>query len=308
MKVLDSTFVFCEGDHDVAYIHLILKHILHAKVENRPDVQAPSPLGDIVRRALEKELNGEENGILRYARQYRMDNHVLFVYKSVGKGQVGRVKELLSRLLRKVNGDIRHLGINGSANPTESLAVVKCLFVYDRDENTFPELLKWWRESYCDIPNYPQWRIDRALERSEGNWAAYGDKALYAWSVGNDSSTLEDILIGIVRDCAGYPVDESIGFTAKQETGWDWAPKTNAPAARSAAKACREKAAITISGQNHRPGRPLTAIIQDCLKKTEKDKDDASKVAKFVEEPHAKEFAAFLAEFVGVGDRSSNPQ
>ena len=183
----------------------------------------------------------------------------------------------------------------------ESLSKARYMFVYDNDEKDLESLCTWWRRNYSENTECPSWSIcDEGVTHGKGK--IFGNKSVYGWCVGNVSNTLEDILLTFLPKLGGFPVQRCMGFIdeiARDATlRWSWAPRGERHEQISAANERKNKAAITISGQNHRPGGSLASIIQDCLKKEGSKNDDEDKVGIFMSNQYALQFWHFFEEFI----------
>ncbi len=308
MNELEGVFIFCEGDHDLAFCHLVMKHIAKAERMSIPDTNAPAPLGDIVKRQLTKQLEGDECKVLRYRHAYKLGNTRVFLYKTEGKGQYTLVKELIKSVeLFLPCGTFGSFELNsaGVAPVRETLSKARYMFVYDNDEKNLDSLCRWWRINYSEITECPSWSIcDEGVTRDNGR--IFGNKSVYGWCVGDESNTLEDVLLTFLPMLGGFPVERCMCFIdeiAQDATlRWNWAPRGERPGPEQflAAKERKNKAAITISGQNHRPGGSLAAIIQDCLKLEGTKNDDADKVRIFMNNEYALRFWDFFKAFIAL--------
>lgn len=301
MNELEGVFIFCEGDHDLAFCHLVMKHIAKAERMSIPDTNAPSPLGNIVKAELAKQLEGDDCRVLRYRHAYKLGDRRVFLYKTEGKGQYTLVKKLIASVESFLpGGTFGNFTLNstGLASVSETLSRARYMFIYDNDEKDLDALCKWWKANYLQIPDCPSWAIcDRGVTCNNGR--IFGNKAVYGWCVGDESNTLEDILLTFLPRLGGFPVAQSMLFIEKiaQDAThhWNWQPRGESPAQVSAAKERKNKAGITISGQNLRPGASLASIIQDCLKKTDGSKDeDEGKVEIFKTNSCALRFCEFF--------------
>ena len=306
MNELEGIFIFCEGDHDLAFCHLVMKHIAKAERMSIPDTNAPSPVGNIVKTRLSKQLEGEDCKVLRYRHAYKLGCKRVFLYKTEGKGQYALVKELIASVESFLpDGIFGSLSLNsaGTAPVRDALSKTRYMFVYDNDEKNLDSLCRWWRKIYSEITECPSWSICNEGEACD-NGRIYGNKAVYGWCVGDESNTLEDVLLTFLPKLGGFPVERCMCFIDEiaqdAKSRWNWVPRGEQPKEVSAAKERKNKAAITISGQNHRPGGSLAAIIQDCLKLEGTKNDDANKVQIFMTNAYALRFWEFFKAFIGL--------
>lgn len=296
MGQVKATFIFCEGDHDIAFCHLILKHLLNATLKDVSDVQAPAPLGDRIRQLRKEKIAGASSKIFTYSNYYTLGDNAIFVYKTDGKDNPESTKKLISDMTFIEKPSLSGL----QSTPAEDgdgrdrITSSRYLFVYDRDEKSLERLIGWWRSVYDDGSECGM-KIPELATKTFDQGCFFENKALYGWSVGDSSNTLEDILLVVLKDCAKFPVDKSSEF-ANALDAWSWEPCSNKPKDISAAKAKFGKAVITISGQNARPGRAMSTIIRDCLKRNKNE--DEEKVALFKQNKDALAFAEFLRAFM----------
>lgn len=296
----DAVFVFCEGDHDVAFCHLILKHQLKAKRIGTSDLCAPSPVDTLVKTYLSRCIGDPEISYLRYSHLYLLDDQYVFLYKSGGKEKSKLVKKLIVELLPFVGeGEFSQLGLPAPDNGTDlpGLRNVRFLFVYDHDEKSLDGLTGWWLREYQQMEDCPNWQIAKTADKTFAKGKIYGDKAVFGWSAGADTNTLEDILTSVFGECTDFPVKRATEFV-HSGSGWAWSPAGDSPREISAAKAREGKAILAVSGQNLCPGGSYAVVVQDCLKSGLAKKDDAQKVSKFLENRYVQEFATFLMSFM----------
>lgn len=302
MSSLDAVFIFCEGEHDVAFCHLVLKHVLCFEHMQIPEVCAPSPLGNMLQKY---QLMRAENKLCPapvFRHYYRHEDRGVFVFKTGGKDNVDSVKGFVGKLLGYLpTGEFANLGLSQKPGegPSDRIGAARFLFVYDDDEKTFDELEHWWKGYYSALEKCPAWKIASERELVGANGAIYGDKALYGWFVDAQTNTLEDLLTSVFEECTDFPIAKCRQFVMT-DSGWLWDPASAKPKDVAAANARRGKAMLTIAGQHQRPGCALSAIVHDCLQDGHAKRDDEERVKRFRENKYAKGFGDFLRKFVGL--------
>lgn len=300
MKRIPATFVFCEGEHDVAFCHLILKHVLNARRRNTEDTCAPWPIGKIVRTFLSKRIEDSTTKFLRYAHCYDCGDRVVFLYKTEGKDAIELSKKLIREMTPYLPGGMNAAFTDFAPNGTdlqEQISEVNYLFVYDHDEKSFEDLVAWWKSCYGAVEGLPSWTIQDQVDYSSTKGVIFGDKAVFGWSTGLETNTLENILMSVFKEVAGLPVDASSQFVC-HDAQWSWKPPSEDRKSLSAITAACNKAILTTAGQRHRPGRSLAAIVQDCLKKERSSDVVAEKVRRFSANEHVRGFSDFLSRVV----------
>jgi|GEM_PF-5469076 len=289
--------LFCEGEHDAAFIHLILEEKMGGEEHKMARGEYPQPFPGLFSNAQNRIFKGESKTTDEIFPQatYKYKDWLIIIFKMEGH----EFKPNLQKSL-KMFFEIKKSGIATGTIDDDNCTKISTLryaFVFDADELGFAGRCQKWLTDFGQISNCSEWKIAKKTEGSD-YWQRHDDKGIFVWhgQESNQQGTLEDITISILEKFDGFPVKSSIDFCNKQDK-WIW-PAASNEKDRIAQEAKKKKMAMTIAGQFHRSGKALGPIIQDSLKELQKKKNDQTKVQVFVNNSIVCEFDTFLKKLL----------
>jgi len=169
--------------------------------------------------------------------------------------------------------------------PQEAVSTIsetKYLFLYDVDHKTPNDVAIWMQKQFATIEER-DWVLDEwnILENDRG--VIQNDKALYVWADKDGKGTLEAILFPLYKISNAETLKKSQNFI---EDTFPWDADGKSLKQKSKKKAGKTKAILCAAGQGKKPGRPLSAIINDNILGNKKDIVTAQPVQDFVEFIH----------------------
>ncbi len=289
MQDINTLFLFCEGPHDVAFCYLVMKYFFGMNTVKENFSSYPSPLHKLLPRNLEKHSAGDMS--LDMAHKFFLpdrtvsngDDYVL-LFNMGGKTRIDNPKEFLSSFLPLYENRKTF-----SKDAESIVRDVRYLFLYDADHEPATKIFADCRTNFETIDDLSF--ITRQFDPTPRNpgAAVSADKGVYV--LGNTDTgkgTLEDILLPIYSgtqidwcEKAGNFVNDAFSFQTGQGNDQQ----------RIAARAKKAKAVITAAGQGKKPGRPMSAIIQD---------DVLGSKDNFLASEPVREFADFVHEFANI--------
>jgi len=289
MKEIDTLFLFCEGPHDVAFCYLVMKYCFGLETVKDKFSKYPAPLHILLPQNMQNHVAGDLS--LDMAHKFFLpdrtmtngDQHVL-LFNMGGKTKVENPKQFLSAFLT-LNAQKKTF----SKNAKSILGDVRYLFLYDADHDPVPKILNDCHNAFNIIDEkkfianpFVPWPVSPCAGTS-------GDTAVYI--LGDSTTgkgTLEDILLPIYQANQPEWCEKSEQFI---NDCFDWKLGLGNAQQQIAAKAKKTKALITTAGQGKKPGRPMTAIIQD---------DVLGSEANFLGNHSIKQFAKFIHDFAKI--------
>ncbi len=294
MKETNALFLFCEGPHDVAFCYLVLKYYFKLSTVQQKFSQYPAPLHTMLPHNLGKHI--AKDLTLDMAHKFFLpdrtltdDNDEIFVllFNIGGKQKLENPQQFLSDFLPLYNE------VEVFATDTDRLLKdMYYLFLFDADHETKESVFTTCHNSLKQINGIDF--IDEAFAPFAGNDCAAmsANKAVYI--LGDPASgkgTLENILLPVYQANQanqGDWLDKSKQFV---DDCFEWKTEHDNEQRKVAERAKRVKAIITSAGQGKKPGRPMTAIIND---------DVLGSKHQFLESKPVQMFANFIADFASI--------
>ena len=294
MSEVKALLVFCEGPHDVAFVQKVLTLCLGFEKMTWKFSQYPSPFNSLFKMSVQDHAAGDLT--LDMAHKFFLPDsvlqksdhkHLVLLFNSGGSSNIKEVKSLLKGFLSLLE--------QSSVFPDNSTAIVtqaKYLFIYDADHNGTTKLFKKIKNDFESIDEQSTWFFNELNMLSHNHFAALADdKAAYIWGENIQTGTLEDILLPMVEKDQKEIVEKAINFIDNPLFKWE---TSSTDTQRKIAQISKwKKAVITCVGQKKYSGASLKVIIED--------KDKGEKLIKdntFKDDPKAKDFADFIAEFM----------
>ncbi|MCP4135130.1 MAG: hypothetical protein GY754_29440 [bacterium] len=294
MEEVKALLVFCEGAHDVAFCRLVFKYYYNIKKIDWKFSEYPAPFNQLFKASVEKHSLKDLS--LDMAKKFFLPNWTLYseknnlvilLFNTGGKEYIDNPKKFLAEFIPLLD--------QVTVFPDDASKIVhECqyLFFYDRDYHE-PEKIfrdckdKLSRISLDDDRSVDFITEDFSIDNSNDLAAACMNKKVgaYIFSSPGSMGTLEDILLPIYRSKNEDLFDKTTSFI---DSCFSWKTEDEKSKTRISARAGRKKAIICTAGQGKKPGRPLSAIIDD---------DVLGSNQAFKANDSVKAFAEFLADF-----------
>lgn len=289
MKETDTLFLFCEGPHDVAFCYLVLKYYFGLATVKEYFKNYPAPLNMLLPQNLQKHtaddlsLDMAHKFFLPDRTMTNGDEHVL-LFNMGGKTKVDNPKKFLADFL-PLYEQMKFF----SKDAQSMLRNVRYVFLYDADHEPAQKIFTDCHDAFKKIGELEF--VAHAFVSLPGNPCAArsGDIAVYILGdPGTGKGTLEDILLPMYMATANDVCRKSEQFV---DDCFDWKLGQGNERQQIAARARKAKALITTAGQGEKPGRPMTAIIQD---------DVLGSKANFLASASIQRFAQFICDFANI--------
>ncbi len=291
MKEANALFLFCEGSHDVGFCYLVFKYLFGLKTFKEKFSRYPAPLHKLLAQNLQKHTASDLS--LDMAHKFFLPDRTLIdaseqqlvlLFNIGGKTQLKNPQEFLSDFLPL------YVEKQTFAEDAESiLADTHYLFLFDADYDPWEQIVSSCHDAMKQIDGKDF--IEQDFDQNEATpcGATSENKAVYVLGDSADNTgTLENILLPIYRDGQQELIDKSRQFI---DDAFTWNTEQDDGAKNIAVKARRTKAIITSAGQGKKPGRPMTAIIQDNILGAKQC---------FVDSVPVQLFADFIEDFAGI--------
>lgn len=298
MAETKALIIFCEGAHDIAFVNQIFKYCFNAEKakgvdkEGRKFSEYPAPFNQLFKTNVEKHADKDLS--LDMAKKFFlpdrtlvMDDWIILLFNAGGADKSKEIKVFLK--------DFIILYSKAQVFPGEATSVikeVKYLFLYDADCKTPNDVACRMQGQFVTIDDEEweckEWSLNEWSIKENERGVIQADKALYVWAGENGKGTLEDLLYPIYQATKPELIDQSKQFI---DNTFEWNTDTNKEKEKYAALAKVLKATICTAGQGKRPGRPLSAIIQDNVL--------GNKVNIIQAEP-VKQFVNFITKFTSI--------
>lgn len=305
-QTTDMLMVFCEGAHDVEYVHQVIKHCFGFNKVTWQFKDYPAPLDELFPNTIKTHAAGDLS--LDMAHKFFLPNEILakdnksiLLFNSGGATKFNDIKEFLSKFLDLLNRktDFASGKVIGSLN---------YLFLYDADSHGATEVQDTAISNLKTITYFDQ-EIDADVDWEAGEWvideqnpfaASNGiDKAVYIWGQTPEKGTLEDLLYLL------FQKDNSDLFAKTQsfvDEVFTW--QTNQPklVQAIAEEAKRSKAIFTIMGQRKNPGSSMSVML-----KKEVPKEALIAADTWKQDEHVLRFARFVSKFAKLEFEECSP-
>ena len=290
MREINVLFLFCEGPHDVAFCYLVMKYCFGMKTVKDNFSLYPSPLHRLLPQNLKKHAAGDMS--LDMAHKFFLPDRTVangdvyvLLFNMGGKTRIDNPKEFLSSFLPLYESRAMF-----SKDAESMVRDVRYLFLYDADHEPATKIFTDCQVNFEYIEDLLF--ITQQFNSSPKNpgAAVSADKGVYVLGDTNTGKgTLEDILLPIYTktqidwcEKAKTFIDDAFSFQSEHRNEQQ----------HIAARAKKTKAVITAAGQGKRPGRPMSAIIQDNVLGSIENFRASEPVRKFADFVH--EFANFI--------------
>lgn len=283
IKEIKVLIVFCEGQHDVAFVSKVMRDFFGFSRVNWKFSEYPSPFNELFRTHIEKhaaqDLSLNDDRPFLPSQVLAKDNKAALLF-GCGGSRADKVKDLLSDFLPLLE--------NAKVFPGDATSItnsVHYLFVYDADDHGAEKIRQEALNAFAKIDGIDwlsEWQVN-----SENPFAATSeDKGIYIWGKTPEQGTLEDLLHPLFEGCHPTLFKQASEATDKMFNCW----KIDSPERSVAIPAMskRYKAIITIMGQHKKPGGAMSVIL---------DQAGMIKPENFKNSSTVKDFADFIAQF-----------
>jgi hypothetical protein len=283
----NALLVFCEGQHDVAYVRMLLQEILEFKIVSLPFKELPSPFHHLFKQSVATHAAGDLS--LDMAHKFflpetilRNKSQFILLYNCGGNTQYDKVRELLSDYL-PIIPQARVF----AEDAKEIIDHVKYLFLYDADSVGINRILEQVNHEFRVISESNFFDAEWSSSSSDFGRVS-GDKAVYVWGERAEQGTLEDILYPMFSLAQPSLLSKAESAIDDMFT-WDVDNPDIVKAVSEISK--RKKSVITVIGQKKKPGSSLNVII-DQSKFLRKDT--------LTNNGPTQDFVRFISEFIGL--------
>jgi hypothetical protein len=283
----NALLVFCEGQHDVAYVRMLLQEILEFEIVSLPFKELPSPFHHLFKQSVVTHAAGDLS--LDMAHKFflpetilRNKSQFILLYNCGGNTQYDKVRELLSDYL-PIIPQARVF----AEDAKEIIDHVKYLFLYDADSVGINRILEQVDHEFSVISE--SIFLDAEWSSSSSDFGRVsGDKAVYVWGERAEQGTLEDILYPMFSLAQPSLLSKAESAIDDMFT-WDVDNLDIVKAVSEISK--RKKSVITVIGQKKKPGSSLNVII---------DQSKFLKKDTLTNNGPTKDFVRFISEFIGL--------
>ncbi|ATX90546.1 hypothetical protein [Citrobacter portucalensis] len=259
MEIKKSILIFCEGPHDVALIHIILRKLFEANDFQGKFNQLPAPFNTMFQTAIAN--HAELDLSIDMAHKFFLPDKILIkddiyiiLFNAGGSNRGARIKPFIAQLWSQT--------AYADIFPGDATSIVrehKYIFISDADYRTHQEILEEISQDFSEIQN-KQW-ITNSWESAEDSFISVnvGQRAVAALVWCNRTTrtgTLEDILMECIGENAQFKSSLKI---ISELYSWD---TNNSNIQRSVAEKARMyKASISLMGQREKPGSSMNVIV-----------------------------------------------
>lgn len=293
MGLTKALLVFCEGPHDVAFCSKIFTIFFKAeKTKGKAGdglkfSEYPSPFNLIFRTGIEKHAMKDlaldmAHKFFLPDRSLELGEWIILIFNTGGKTQTEKVKLFIK--------DFMPLYKQSSVFPEDSTSTIldaRFLFLYDADHLLPNEIAAWMKQEFTSVED-TDWSLNDWHINENCRGAVQDEKGVYVWCGPDGKGTLEDVLLPVYLESNPELVKKSSIFV---EDAFQWDFDGLITKTHFKRKAEKNKAVICSAGQGKRPGRPLSAIIEDNVLGENKA---------FVANPIVSDFAEFIREFLKI--------
>jgi hypothetical protein len=277
-RKLNALLIFCEGDHDIAYIRTVLRKVLgYTKVALKFS-EMPYPFSSLFKTTVNN--HSAKDMSLDMAHKFFLPDEILekndnmiILFKNGGNKKYDNIRTLLSDYLVLFNEENKF-----GSKENDCINTYKYLFIFDLDATEIDKTLKTITDELNKINGY-DFIVEPWINKDSNFGRISNDKAVFVWGNSDGKGTLEDILLSMINSDAGKrPVIERAEKAMSEMFQWD--TENSDVQHRIAELAKYKKSVITTAGQRTKPGKSLHVIIresglitEDMLRNSEKTKE-----------------------------------
>lgn len=250
--------IFCEGDHDVVLIRMLLKDHLGFSEEKWCFSQFPAPFNNFFPARMKNHAATDLE--LGLAHDFFLPNYVLsrgdqiiMLFKTGGDRKTEMLKQFLTHLTKLMTKG----SMFPSAGDQAATAIIKnisYLFVYDADEHGPIAIRNRAWEDFQNIGGTDWLTVPWEVAPDNPLAAQSQNKSIYVWSANGNTGTIEDLFY------PAFALEQREFIEKSAEFAEDMFGQAE-PGIAALAK--RKKATMTIAGQGKKPGLGLHLILKE---------------------------------------------
>jgi hypothetical protein len=288
-RKLNALLIFCEGDHDIAYIRTVLRKVMGYTRVVLKFSEMPYPFSNLFKTTVKNHSAGDMS--LDMAHKFFLPDEILnkndnmiILFKSGGNTKYETIRTLLSDYLVLFNEKNKF-----DNKENDCIDIYKYLFVFDLDADGINKILKTVTDELNKINGYDF--ITAPWINSGSDFGKISDdKAVFAWGDPDGKGTIEDILLSMIKsNIEKRPIIEQSEKAMSEMFQWD--TKNSDVQHRIAELAKYKKSVITTAGQRAKPGKSLHVIIRESGLVTEDMLRNSEQT---------KQFIRFVDDFFGI--------
>ncbi|MGR7752145.1 hypothetical protein ACU6ZD_15595 [Klebsiella aerogenes] len=259
MELRKSILIFCEGPHDVALMHIILRVLFEADDFRGKFNELPAPFNTMFQTAIAN--HAELDLSIDMAHKFFLPDKILtkedkyiILFNAGGSNRGAKIRPFIEQLWSQTEYVDTFPG-----DATSIIRAHKYIFISDADYKTHQEILDEISQEFSEIQN-KQW-ITNSWESADDSFISVNvgqrDVAALVWcNRTTRTGTLEDILMECIGENAQFKSSLKI---IRELYSWD---TNNSNVQRSVAeKAKMYKASISLMGQREKPGGSMNVIV-----------------------------------------------
>jgi hypothetical protein len=272
--------IFCEGDHDLVLIRMILRKHLVFNEEKWLFSEFPAPFNSFFPTRM--KAHAANDLALGLVHEFFLPNYVLskadqlvLLFRTGGENKISMMKEFLGDLAKLQRASMfPNAGAKSANAMTKSMSY---LFVYDADDKGPEKIRARAVADFQKVGDQDWLKTPWQVEQNDPLAATSDNKAIYVWSANGKDGTLEDLVYPAFEKDQADLINKAASAST-QVFGDAKLGITN--------QAKRKKVNMTIAGQGKKPGHGLHLILKE---------GELIKVETLLEIPAIKQFSQFLA-------------
>lgn len=285
-REVTALLVFCEGKHEVAFMHRLLTKCLGFSDVQYSFSEYPSPFKQMFKENVERHMRSDHS--LDSVHSFYLPVEVLessdlivLLFDARGIPNMPSVGRFLDGFLEILE--------NAETFRSDSwVKNARYLFLYDADARGAERLRAKIKKTFATVGQRPFLTADWSIDASDSGAATAAEIGVYIWSGEQGLGTIEDVLMPVVRACDPSRVDKAERCVDDLFVWEVDSPKLKRCVSQ---RASRQKAIMTLLGQKNKPGSSLNVII---------DQTDLLEQTTLLADTRVSSFARFLAGFIGI--------
>lgn len=285
-REVTALLVFCEGKHEVAFMHRLLRKCLGFGDVKGSFSEYPSPFNQMFKANIERHMRSDHT--LGSVHSFYLPEQVLesgdliiLLFNAGGISNMPSVGRFLDEFL-EILVDAQTFRIDSWVKNA------LYLFLYDADSKGAERLREDIKNAFGTVGQRPFLTADWCIDAIDAGAATAAEIALYIWSGEQGRGTIEDVLMPVVRTCDASGVSKA-ERCIDALFSWDI---DNTKLARSVSeRAARQKAIMTLLGQRAKPGSSLNVVI---------DQTSLLEDTALLADARVSSFARFFAGFIDI--------
>ena len=254
-REVTALLVFCEGNHEVAFMHRLLRKCLGFGNVPCSFSEYPSPFNQMFKENVERHMRSDHTlGSVHsfYLPEKILENGdlIILLFNAGGVPNMPAVGRFLDEFL-EILGEAQTFRIDSWVKKA------RYLFLYDADDKGADRLRKQIKKTFATVGQRPFLTADWRIDASDCGAATAAEIGVYIWSGEQGLGTIEDVLMPVVRACDPSRVDKAEKCVDDLFVWEVDSPKLKRCVSE---RASRQKAIMTLLGQKKKPGSSLNVI------------------------------------------------